>query len=226
MDIAISTAFRQPLYVHQTLESMYQDERAQLSPLRLVVSGTDATYLGSWLSRGRAETYDAQTWRERIRGVPPEGRCLLNFERVLGGGDEALLALEDDVVFTSDWIAKLQEALQKVDRRRGSERKREAFVLALYAARPFKQKPVDKYNPLHFYGNQALYFSPDARVRLRRFIAQELRAGRPQPADMLVKAGAREKLYDLLVANPNLCQHVGKASSLGLRQHKSPTFKP
>jgi hypothetical protein len=226
VDIAISTTFRQPLYVHEMLESMYLSDRASDFPLRFVVCGTDESYLGNWLARGSAEVCQPDQWRAQFEDIPPQGRCTLNFQRVLGGGDGALLALEDDVAFTSDWVDKLDRALQSVDRRRGPKRRRDAFVLALYAALRFKRQPVAEYNPMHFYGNQALYFSPDARVRLRRFITQELTAGRPQPADMFVKTGARERLYDLLVVNPNLCQHIGTASSLSLREHRSPSFKP
>lgn len=228
VQIAVSTVERTPLYVHETLESMLRDPRAERMRRRLVVSGTSALYLGSWLGRADVEVLDKDA-AKALRDVPPEGRCLANFERVLDGGDGPLLAFEDDVVFTEDWTKKLDEALARVvSKGRGGPKRRhgEAFVLALYAARKFKLRPVASYNPLHFYGNQALYLSGPARVALRSLVKRERAAGRPRPGDMFVKMGAQEHLYDLLACNPNLCQHIGERSSLGLRQHKSPSFRP
>jgi hypothetical protein len=225
LEVAVSTVDRLPQYVHVTLESLVSDERARRMRRRIVVCGKSALYLDSWLGRGDVEVFDAETWRE-LRGVPPEGKCLLNFERLLQGAGP-LLALEDDVVFTDGWVGKLDAALASLGQRRHTPKRRQPdFILALYAARRFKLRPVAPYNPLHFYGNQALYMTAGARSKLRRFIATERLEGRLVPADIMVKRAAQAGLFDLLACNPSLCQHVGEVSSLNLRAHQSPSFRP
>lgn len=224
-EVAVSTCERTPQYVHQTMESMLADPAAVPLRRRFVVSGRTALYLDSWLGRGDVEVYGASRWKE-VEAVPPEGRCLLNFERLLGGGDGPLLALEDDVTFTEGWMGKLEAAIDRLDEPNGPKRRTDDFVLALYAARRFKTRPITNYNPLHFYGNQALYMTGRARVKLRRVIATELSEGRPRPADMMVRLAAERQMFDLLACNPSLCQHVGEVSSLSLRKHQSPSFRP
>jgi hypothetical protein len=227
-DVAISTVDRQPAYIHQTVESLRRDPMSDGFPVRFVVDGPSADYLGPLTQLGQVECLDAERWK-KIKDIPPEGRCLLNFQRVLGPpqSGRSLLALEDDVVFTSGWVRKLELALDRVDALdERSARRREPFVLALYAARPFRRRPVDAYKPLHFYGNQALFFSPSAREAVRHFILMEELDFRLRPADMMVKLAAEKQLVQLWACNPSLCQHAGDVSSLGLRSHRSRSFRP
>jgi len=237
-EVAISTVDRTPHFLHRTLASFYEQggEAAHHLPVRLVVCGGSPDYIGSpWLT-GRFAGRKLDTSIElpdgaqldKIERTPPEGRCLLNFRRQLGEGYGPLLALQDDIAFTSDWVGKLDRLVEQLERHRIQMERRSSYLLALYCAYRLPAKMGDwAFYPQHlYYGNQAIYMSAYGRDRLRRYIDAELAAGRPKSDDMMVKESPGPARLDIYAAIPNLVQHIGDTSALGLHFHQSPTFQP
>lgn len=237
LEVAISTVDRKPQFIHATLESFYGKggQAVHKLPVRLVVCGASGEYIGQPWLRGfhgdRRLKLDIEVAAGRelslLEKTPPEGRCLLNFRRVLGSGNGPLLALQDDVAFTSDWYDKLGRLLHDFERKRIELERRTSYIMALYCSYRFRDQGGWAYYPWYeFYGNQALYLSAGGRQRLRRYIDDELRDGRPKSDDMMVKDAAQPAKIDIYAAIPNLVQHIGNSSALGLHFHQSPTFQP
>jgi hypothetical protein len=223
IDIAISTCDRDPQYLPDTLVSLYGADRACASvPLRLVVCGDSAAYLGDVTSKPehpdvRIDLLSAAEWKQ-LQTLDIKRRILNNFVRVLAGGDarRPIIALQDDVRFARDWLTKTVEIADYAAGDHGED-----FILALYAAYRFKRKPYFLYNPLRFYGNQALYMTPKARHGLLNYMYM---ADQFKPDDMMVKDYVQHSGTRLLAAYPSLVQHVGECSAVEDRFHRSPSF--
>ncbi len=229
--LAVSTCDRQPQYVHDMLLSLYSKDLAAGSvPNRLVVCGPDTRFLGDISSVTPfaprspvvAETLDAEQWAF-MQKQDMKRRVARNFMRLLAGCDMSrrLLALQDDIAFTSGWFGKMLLLVQQLEADVGNN-----FILSLYASARFKDGPLAPYDPHRFFGNQALYFTPTARDGLMAYMAIAEREGKLAPDDMMVKgyvlASASTKLF---AANPSLVQHVGECSAIEDRFHRSPTFR-
>lgn len=216
IEIAVSTCDRSPQYVHQTLENMVSSDRSALHVRkRLVVSGASAAYLERW------SMLEIETWTpDEAAAAPatPQHRTGQNFMRQLRGEDAPLVALQDDLAFSSRWLEKALETATAI------EKKHPRFVLALYA--PYKLRGLNgsaaPYSPFRFYGNQALLMPAVTRRELLAFCEQTSLG----PDDMMVKAFLSQDHTKLFARNPNVVQHVGETSAVEQRFHRSPTFKP
>lgn len=225
MQIAISTCDREPQYVHATVEAMFaSDERVSKTPVRLVVCGPSSDYLGPYtkFDNVSVDVMDERQWRFAT-GRTLKHRCTINFRRMLelAVAGQDLIVLQDDVDFAPNWLTRAEAIAGELRTSKGLKR----FVLALYASYKFPYKPFCAYNPCKFYGTQALLMPAQVHRDLLAYVARELSAGRYAPDDMMVKQWLLETLVPLRAANPNLVQHVGRKSSLGLHFHDSPSFK-
>lgn len=220
VDVAISTCDRVPQYIHDTLLSMFEaDSLCSASPVRLVVCGPDAGYLGD-VSRSttvRVDVLSAADWAD-MKARDAKRRVAHNFMRVLAGADarRPLIALQDDICFADGWLVKTHDIVSEITAAHGDD-----FILALYASYRFKGKPYYPYNAHLFYGNQALYLTPKARTGLLAFFRA---ATKLVPDDMMVKDYVLHSKTKLFVANPSLVQHVGECSAIEERFHRSPSF--
>jgi len=220
VQVAISTCRRHPQYVHGTLESMYAaDPTANELTVRLVVCDSDASYVDSWSGMPQVRV-EPLSHREHatIASLSPHARCTYNFTRLLEGvGD--VIALQDDLQFTENWLRAVTRCIERVERRHGQR-----FVLALYASYRFKATPFAPYKKWHFYGNQALYFPDGVRRELSAYMYDHAEQGGPD--DMMLKDFLCASDIKLFSMNPNVVQHVGGESAIEQRFHKSPSYKP
>ncbi len=229
--VAMATCDRSPQYVHQTLESMFAGSNPlngtrdiANTDVRLVVCGDDGSYLDRWdkgHSNVTVETLTDEQWIEVLERNAKH-RTMINFMRILDGADPnaAIIALQDDLAFAPRWYERTLEVAEHAAKKHGP-----SFILSLYAAYRFKQRPSSLYNGLRFYGNQALYLPPAMHQALRHFFRERIDAGKYLPDDMMVKAPASTKLQRLRAADPNRVRHHGETSAIEQRFHESPSFK-
>jgi hypothetical protein len=156
-----------------------------------------------------------------VRDAGPHRRCCANTWQALArapAGRDVLL-FQDDVELTEAWPLHLRYRLRLARERYGDR-----FILALYAAYPFRGEHLAPYPSEAFYGNQAVYFpaavAEEYAARLLDHVHDWSLAD-----DMVLKAYASEAGVPVLAALPNLAQHVGDVTT-GLGSfHASPTYR-
>lgn len=222
-EIAISTCDRAPQYVHGTLESMFaRDHGVADRQVTLVVCGYDATYLERWHGRDKITVKPMSSVAfAAATAYSAKHRTAINFMRLLelATPDAPLIACQDDLDFTDNWLWHAEEIAHLIERKHGSD-----FVLSLYGAGRFKGEPYAPYNQFRFYGNQALYLPAHVHVELRDAVRKRISDDTMAPDDMMVKDFVCYSRHKLFVANPSIVQHVGEVSAVEQRFHRSPTF--
>jgi hypothetical protein len=235
--VVMTTVDRPKSYVRQTLDRLFRLDRttAEIPPVRIVVDGPSAEFLGSWATDRRVSVeLLAGKVAESQRKMDPIDRCAFTTYRALNdhpGGqfdeEDSLILLQDDLEFASGWLERTLETTLCIEADTGSDN----FVLALYAPHPFKQRPYSVYCRGDFYGCQALYLTPRAVHTMANVLLEgNIRhrgtdAGNRAPDDLLMRNHfvAHREPY-LLAMVPSVVQHIGKVSAIGIGFHESPTF--
>ena len=181
--LALSSCDRQPQYLHDTLLSLFEDDGADVAAtLRICVCGTSADYLGavseSVSKNVQIDTVAEDVWERDYAPADLKRRVSRNFMRVLDGPPGPTIALQDDLSFASGWLSRAVDIADRISAQHGDD-----FVLALYASYRFKHKPFSPYDPLRFYGNQALWFPDRARRGRLRGPARRPVGPRPRGPD-------------------------------------------
>jgi hypothetical protein len=234
MQVAISTTDREPAFVHDLLKTLLKGGQADDLRIRCVVCGPDDTYLDRWSKHVDTETLDKRGLR-KINHLKPKRRIFFNAIRCLSGADHAdsLLICQDDVVFCSDWRSKLAKMVatapeylgKSQPRHRELGRNSSRYILSLYAAYPFKTRPVCGYPIQKFYGTQCMYFPQEVLGEVAKAMDRAFDSGRCPPDDIWLKEWCTRQDLPILCGIPNLVQHIGRGSTIGSPFHESPTFE-
>lgn len=228
MPIIIASSDRQPQYIEQTLESMYErDPVATQHFVRIIVCGPCDDYLHPCLERLHVargvrpwtDTLAADEW-ERIERLPGKHRTADNLFRGLcreGSG----LFLQDDLEFSERWLVRTAALIEILRARHGAA----PFMLSLYSPYAHSERPIASYPATCFYGTQALYMNDAAASGLHGVMLAELRRNSYRADDIMVKEYLLRTAVPLYAANPSLVQHIGLVSAIEQRYHESPSFE-
>jgi len=232
IEIAMTTVDTRPMYVKQTLEALFA-QPLSCGPVRVVVDGDDAAYLGEWRSRPELKvellSRDAAAAQRELHVID---RCTFTTHRALSGATRgsAVVLLQDDVIFAPGWFDRMVDTIHELEADVASEN----YVLALYSTYPFTRKPYSIYPRHDFFGCQGLYFSPVAAPLIANVLATHFaecraRGDRPGGADDVImnKYFIRHAEPYLLAMVPSVVQHVGRDGT-GVSSgwfHCSPTFE-
>lgn len=96
------------------------------------------------------------------------------------------------------------------------------YILALYAAYPFK----NRYPAQKFYGNQCLFIPSTVLPEMTGAMTAAFSAKPCSPDDIWVKEWCVRHDLPILCGIPNLAQHIGGDSTVDSCFHTSPTFEP
>jgi len=238
VQVALTTVDRPESYVQQTLTRLFSADPStdELAPIRVVVDGHSAEFLGDWATDPRIEVelLSARMAKQQEK-LDPIDRCAFTTYRALNDhpGDQfdhedSLILLQDDLEFAPGWLEKTLEVTLSIEADTGSDH----FVLALYAPHPFEKRPYSVYTRGDFYGCQALYLTPRAvhamAGALHEGNIRHRGAGKTDrtPDDLLMRNHfiAHREPY-LLAMVPSVVQHIGEISAIGVGFHQSPTFE-
>lgn len=236
--VVVSTCDREPSYIDETLESLFIDPEAATCKVMLAVDGANDDYLQRWKDHPCVSILtltQEQSAERETKNVTT--RIFLNTARALAAAEvaEPLLYCQDDIEFCASWVSKLQECVHQAPHHMaGMRRPGDRYVLCLYAAYDIRGPIVSDYPVMKFYGNQCLYFPVGILAEFRATMQTVIESGSFVPDDMLLKDWClksqvptrSETSVDILVAIPNLVQHVGEETTLGplAYYHTSPTF--
>lgn len=213
-----------------TLAAMFGADEIDV-PVRAVVCGPDAGFLGPWASdaRVRVELLGAEAWAA-YQDYSVNRRIAETFRRCVEGAAErgrALVLTQDDVVFAEGWLTTTRYAARVARLELSVKRqlKNAPIVLALFAPAKFKRihSPLAPYLPHCFYGNQGVYFSAPAVEALLPFANTQ---PPDQMDDMVVNQFVSQHKAHLFAINPNVVQHAPPSSTHGGALCLSPTFDP
>jgi hypothetical protein len=234
MQVAISTTDRQPPFVHDLLQTLFAKGQGKDLRIRCVVCGPDDGYLQDWSGRIETETLDSRGVR-RIAHLKPKRRIFFNAIRCLKGADyaDSLLLCQDDIVFCKDWRAKLSKMIDRAPVHLAKSQPRHSklgrcgdrYLLSLYAAYPFKARPVCGYPIQKFYGTQCMFFPQQVLQDVAEAMDGAFDEGRCPPDDIWLKEWCMRQDLPILCGIPNLVQHVGVGSTIGSGFHQSPTYE-
>ena len=234
MQVAISTTDREPAFVHDLLTTLLAHGQGEGLRIRCVVCGPDDAYLDRWGDQVNTETLDKRGMR-RLSHVRPKRRIFFNAVRCLVGADpdDSLLLCQDDVVFCADWREKLDKMVAVAPKYLGKTqphhrelgRSEARYILSLYAAYPFKTRPVCGYPIQKFYGTQCMYFPQETLRDVAKAMDDAFEGGRCPPDDIWLKEWCTRQDMPILCGIPNLVQHIGKGSTIGSPFHQSPTYE-
>lgn len=140
-------------------------------------------------------------------------RSAYNYLRALTHGDmsQGVLVLEDDLIFTRDFNAKLAAVLLETI---GDE-----YALTLYTPNiELPNEPgLEQVKPTLFFGTQATYLTPGLRQGFAEYLSGWLANPDAQlhdvAQDLALGRYCQEKVIPIFAANPNLVQHVGEQTT-------------
>jgi hypothetical protein len=230
--IVISSVFREPVYVHQTLASLFMsDPSVHKSHVHLMVGGPDADYLRDYahhpnLTVHRWTDSDAKTadgwWVHRLAAYN-YWRCLT----VDGSGHSGLCVCEDDVVFRAGFATKLAATIREIEEQHSQSK----YVLAAYAPYSFNSHNQDssgrrfcRYPANDFYGSQCVYYPASVLAELAAYLYDGAVERAVAPYDIVIKEFCRQTDC-LLACTPSLTQHIGRVTTGLGNFHTSPTFE-
>lgn len=236
--VALTTVDRPRSYVQQTLDRLFVSDKTteELPPVRVIVDGASADFLGEWADDPRVEVELLSLRTAHLQAeLDPIDRCAFTTYRALNdhpGGqfdeEDSLILLQDDLEFASGWLEKTLEVTLCIEADTASDN----FVLALYAPHPFEKRPYSVYCRRDFYGCQALYLTPRAVHAMSGVLhdgnIRHRGTGKTNrtPDDLLMRNHfiAHREPY-LLAMVPSVVQHIGEISAIGVGFHRSPTFE-
>ena len=191
--IFMSTCAREPRYVLASLQSAFEQD-STCRKIHLQVDAVDDSFLGPWRDDPRVVVrcltpQESAATEGEWTGV----RVKLNMVRCLEAAscDEACIFLEDDVEFAPLWLQRAEAAAKNIISHLDSDASvvsSDTFVMSLYSAHaPKSTKDFAPYHLSDFFGNVALYFPAPILAKFSEFFCSEVRAGRQEAADILVK---------------------------------------
>jgi len=181
------------------------------------VDDLDGSYVSAY---GRVRSLTKDEWQSQPRD--PERRCTANLIRalVLAADSEgpACMLCEDDVLCSSRWLQRAQNAVQVLH-----ERESGRFLLALFSAysrAAFKphtlQSGTDALlcyeNQNDFYGNVCLVMPPGVAEEIAEW--SKTAVGAKLVGDQLVKRYCALHGVQIWVTDPSLVDHGGDVSSI------------
>lgn len=218
MNLVFLTAPRTPLYLHQTLASMYlADPDASCWNVWLLVDNApDKSFIEGYLHNKRVNLLRT---RPDDALLPTGQRIVTNFARMLREmpKDEPLVLAEDDIVFRDGWVDTLDVAVE------ACEAQDDRFILSGYACYWLTEKPVAKMSPFHeaFYGAQLLYLP----ASIREDLADYMLAHKDQAfGDILIQRWAQDSMVPIFATVPSIVQHMGHVSGANTPAHQSRMF--
>lgn len=222
MNIVMITCNREPAYVDATLESLLSSDES-IEKVHVLVHEVDVACLAQWLNHPKVdwrkllpEEHDAKMMLPRRTRVCHAMRLAL--EDI---GDGECIFLEDDAVFSPNW---LQTFLRELE---ASTLKREDAMIVLRSHLRFQKDGFVRWNPSSYYGTVAVYFGSMAHAYAIKALGEGERSKHASPGigsdvalkNMLLKT-PQVQLYARF---PNLIEHTGKVSSIAstpVRQHQ------
>lgn len=228
LEVAMMAMARPQPYAAESLRSMFTEDEIDV-PVRVVVCGTDAAFLGPWEEDARVSVEMMSP--EAFAVLSDHPRCwritetFLRCLRPAASRESDLVLFQDDVLLARDWLKTTRSLAARAERieRNRLHRESAAIVLALFC--PMKlsslQGPLAFYQPRKFFGNQGLYLSADAIRALVPFAERH----HDQMDDMVLKDFIRSGGARLFAINPNIVQHTGEDSTHGGYFHRSPSFR-
>lgn len=226
--VAVTTAPRDQDYLAATLGHVLRGAGTVHfpMPIRVCVSG-DAS-AASGLADKHADLHGLVFEAARPEAWPiveqagPRRRCCANTWQALAGAHPGMdvLLLQDDVELSCAWPQHLRFRARAAEAKHGKK-----FILALYAAYRFPGRHIADYPARMYYGNQAVYFPSFVASEYAAFLwAHGVEQSR-YPDDLALQAYATQAHVPIVVALPNLAQHVGRVTTGLGRFHSSPTFR-
>lgn len=140
-------------------------------------------------------------WEAHPHGMPRWYATATAYLSALRRSYGDVLILEDDIMFTRDFSAKLARCLAAIPVPR--------YVLSLYAPFTLTEKPVEQVNPVRFRSTQALFFPETVRKEFAAVLEHDIKAG-CAPIHLCLQHFCETTGTPLYVANPNLVQHTGR----------------
>lgn len=201
-------------------------------PVRLVSGDLDGSYLKAYRTDDRFTVVDLERdeakrlmWSaagEALRETLGHHRCL--HPRRANQGSDAVLVMEDDLIFGSGWVAGLAETVEEIvkvhDRR---------WLLSLYS--PGSKEPLVAYEAgkrlisrpyAGFYGPQALLYPVGIRDSYMAYLkARQI----PKPHDLALAEVMQALEVPMFSTAPCLVQHVEQApEGSKMKIHHSESF--
>lgn len=141
-------------------------------------------------------------------------------------GAEGHLVMEDDITFTTKWIAKLQETVENIGKFYSKR-----WVLTLYT--PQSKEPIDAFNAGRkwiirrydgYYGAQAILYPARARDEYLSYLVDHTIQ---MPHDLALPEAMKKLGIPILATAPCLVQHMGNVTNgVSGAFHRSESFRP
>jgi hypothetical protein len=229
--IVIMSVPREPVYIHQTLASLFMsDPLVHKTRIHVMVDAPDAAYLENYAHHPNLTVQPlTPTEVEQTEAYWVHRRHAHNYHRCLAmscEGHSGLCICEDDLVFRHGFLTKLVATIAQLE----VEHPLEKYVLAAYAPYDFgldraagRIQSFCGYPAAGFYGNQCLYYPRTVLDDLAPLFYEQAVRRAVAPSDMVVKEYCRQSAV-LYACTRSLAQHVGRVTTGLGNFHDSPTF--
>ena len=188
LQITICTTDRNPNFVYEQLASIgFGDKKIYDLPLvQLVVCGYKTQYLDNLKHLKNLKIIELEEGEyERLKNWNPRQKASYNYWRCLYLGRELdfpQLVVEDDVIFSSSWYNKVEDAYNVAAHEYGNE-----FILRLWSfVRMENTTRIYRLPLLKNYGTQAVLWTVGVRRRFQEYLLSVVWNGSNKTYDMIM----------------------------------------
>jgi hypothetical protein len=155
---------------------------------------------------------------EKIKHLPVNLRGAWNYRRCLINATSDVLVLEDDVILSHGWYDYLEKAISSIPDK--------LYILSLYCLYPLKSDGdiVQSYPNPGFGGTCGVYY-PKPVHSLIIDLLHSILLREEGIWDWAIRDFAQQQNIPIYTVYPNLVQHIGRVSTIGVYTHTSPNFR-